>query len=340
MKGFHLNESLSYPVLFIFILFNGTCFSAKNDKAAQVLHYKFERNGNSEYHYQFETSNGITRNESGEASPSIHDANSNAALVKGSFSYTGADGVVYTVKYVADEAGFHPEGEHLRIPPFTPWIPGQPIDDGQYKEDRSGDYKQDDSGKFRPEDNERPGQEEKNFISGERILDTFRSTTPSVTQKYLPTSTPKYISGENILDTFLEPKKIYSPVTPEYLPSTPSTYVSGENILDAFRQSNRPTPQYLPSSPSPRGFFTTENPLDNDIIKKAYFNKPTPHPDILLHSTPNDLPANAGFNNKLFEAAGSQTKSRLVRLPQGKRNTRSFQYTDINPELRRLAGLI
>lgn len=35
--------------------------------------------------------------------------------MKGSFAYTAADGVVYTVNYVADEAGFHPEGDHLRV---------------------------------------------------------------------------------------------------------------------------------------------------------------------------------------------------------------------------------
>lgn len=44
------------------------------------------------------------------------------ALVKGSYSYTGDDGVVYSVRYTADDNGFHPEGDHIKVPPFVPWL--------------------------------------------------------------------------------------------------------------------------------------------------------------------------------------------------------------------------
>lgn len=40
--------------------------------------------------------------------------------VSGSFSYTGPDGVQYSVRYTADENGFHPEGDHLPTPPPIP----------------------------------------------------------------------------------------------------------------------------------------------------------------------------------------------------------------------------
>lgn len=40
--------------------------------------------------------------------------------VSGSFSYTGPDGVQYSVRYTADENGFHPEGAHLPTPPPIP----------------------------------------------------------------------------------------------------------------------------------------------------------------------------------------------------------------------------
>lgn len=38
----------------------------------------------------------------------------NEALeVRGSFSYLGDDGVVYTVNYIANENGYQPQGAHL-----------------------------------------------------------------------------------------------------------------------------------------------------------------------------------------------------------------------------------
>ncbi|XP_066253465.1 uncharacterized protein [Euwallacea similis] len=324
----------SKALYFVISWFLSSCWGAAEDGKAKVLQYEFLWSAPSEYKYSYETSNGIQRNETGEDIPSIHDANRAAALVKGSYSYTGADGVLYTVNYVADEAGFHPEGAHLNIPPFTPWIPGQPVDDGQYKEDHSGAYKPDNSGKYGTDTEVRPPfrPNEENFISGERILDTFRSTPTaptSVTQKYLPSSTPKYTSGENILDTFLTADKLSEAVTPKYLPSSssPPSYTSGENILDAFRRSDRPTEQYLPSTPSSSRRFATETPLDNDIIKKAFFNKPTPHPDILLHSTPKDKPTILGLPKFLEEATenmhrfATRVKSKDSKISRGFRHS-------------------
>lgn len=40
--------------------------------------------------------------------------------VSGSFSYTGPDGVQYSITYTADENGFHPQGAHLPTPPPIP----------------------------------------------------------------------------------------------------------------------------------------------------------------------------------------------------------------------------
>lgn len=40
--------------------------------------------------------------------------------VSGIYSYTGPDGVVYTVAYTADENGFVAKGDHLPTPPPIP----------------------------------------------------------------------------------------------------------------------------------------------------------------------------------------------------------------------------
>lgn len=37
--------------------------------------------------------------------------------MQGSYSYTGPDGVVYTITYIADENGYRAEGAHIPTPP-------------------------------------------------------------------------------------------------------------------------------------------------------------------------------------------------------------------------------
>ncbi|RLU27612.1 hypothetical protein DMN91_001416 [Ooceraea biroi] len=68
--------------------------------------------GLGEYQFGYELSNGETRQ---EAAQLVNAGQENASLaVRGSFSWVDpATNVRYTVNYVADENGFHPEGEHL-----------------------------------------------------------------------------------------------------------------------------------------------------------------------------------------------------------------------------------
>lgn len=65
--------------------------------------------------YRFETSNGISQQEQGQLTNA--GSENEAIAVRGSFSYTGADGVVYSVTYIADENGFQPQGAHLPVGP-------------------------------------------------------------------------------------------------------------------------------------------------------------------------------------------------------------------------------
>lgn len=62
------------------------------------------------YFFRYETSNGISQQESGQLQNAGQENESIA--VRGQFSYT-LDGVTYTVTYIADDQGFRPEGAHL-----------------------------------------------------------------------------------------------------------------------------------------------------------------------------------------------------------------------------------
>ncbi|EDS39384.1 conserved hypothetical protein [Culex quinquefasciatus] len=77
---------------------------AADDGAATIVKQTQEVNPDGSFSYAFETSNGI------RASASSPDG---GATISGEYSWTGPDGVTYTVRYVADETGFHPEGAHI-----------------------------------------------------------------------------------------------------------------------------------------------------------------------------------------------------------------------------------
>ncbi|XP_053614832.1 collagen, type I, alpha 1a-like [Plodia interpunctella] len=86
---------------------------AAADRNAEILRYENENDGNT-FAYSFETSNGISAEESGVAT--------NGVQAQGGFSYTGDDGEVYKVTYTADENGYQPSGDHL---PTSPPIPDE-----------------------------------------------------------------------------------------------------------------------------------------------------------------------------------------------------------------------
>lgn len=66
-------------------------------------------------HFSFETSDGVSKSETGEVKNAGTDEEFIA--VRGTISWTDNDGQVFTLNYVADDTGFHPEGAHLPVAP-------------------------------------------------------------------------------------------------------------------------------------------------------------------------------------------------------------------------------
>ncbi|XP_026752388.2 pupal cuticle protein 20-like [Galleria mellonella] len=81
---------------------------------------KFENvnNGDGNYHFSYETGNGIEAHESG--APRAPGPEGPAVTAEGGFSYRAPDGQQISLTYTADENGFHPVGPHLPTPPPIP----------------------------------------------------------------------------------------------------------------------------------------------------------------------------------------------------------------------------
>lgn len=83
-----------------------------------ILSQTQEINGDGSFSSQFETANGIS--EQVEGSVKKIDDKTEIQVIKGSFSWTDADGVVRKLSYVADENGYQPQADFL---PTTPAVP-------------------------------------------------------------------------------------------------------------------------------------------------------------------------------------------------------------------------
>ncbi|XP_013110223.1 larval cuticle protein 65Ag1-like [Stomoxys calcitrans] len=71
--------------------------------------------GPESFQYAYATSDGTN----GEAQGKLKkfNAEDEAIVVRGSYSYVGDDGQTYSIQYTADENGFQPQGAHLPVAP-------------------------------------------------------------------------------------------------------------------------------------------------------------------------------------------------------------------------------
>ncbi|XP_011212865.1 endocuticle structural protein SgAbd-6 [Bactrocera dorsalis] len=82
-----------------------------SDDDVQIVNYSNDNVGANGYNFAFETSDGVSRKETATVK------HAGAISVEGTVSWTGPDGVQYTLNYVADEHGFQAQGTHLPVGP-------------------------------------------------------------------------------------------------------------------------------------------------------------------------------------------------------------------------------
>lgn len=94
---------------------------------ASILEYTVADDGVGNFNYAYKTSDGISESAQGnlkevlipkydDKGQRVGDERAMGLVQQGSYSYTGDDGRVYTVNWVADEEGFKPSGDHIPKP--------------------------------------------------------------------------------------------------------------------------------------------------------------------------------------------------------------------------------
>lgn len=239
------------------------------------------------YFCRYETDNGIQAHET-----SVQ--NGNDKVVRGSYSYVGPDGLVYTVNYVADKYGYRAYGAHL------PTQPDAVINQVQRIASSPSTI---DPYIVQTNPNIRPGviQVSPDFtyssttiappivrttlISPPEQIITY-STTPSPYRKGLYDTPLPEITYSSTPSPILEPNIIIPSNTMQpplqYIPSisTPVTrfpYISATNVnLEEFIYSSTPRPSYNQPLPSSSQSTYTDY-SDNDTV---YI---TPPPKTYIH---------------------------------------------------------
>ncbi|GBP89586.1 Endocuticle structural glycoprotein SgAbd-2 [Eumeta japonica] len=76
-------------------------------------------NADGSYSWSYETGNGIAAEEQGYVK-NLGVPDQEIQTAQGQYQYTAPDGTPIHLKYIADENGFQPQGDHLPTPPPIP----------------------------------------------------------------------------------------------------------------------------------------------------------------------------------------------------------------------------
>ncbi|RZC42799.1 flexible cuticle protein 12, partial [Asbolus verrucosus] len=101
-------DGVTYTVIVLAALLAVALARPQNkDGEAYIVRSENNNIGVGGYNFNYETSNGVSHDESAELRNEGREDESIA--VRGQYSFVGPDGVTYTVTYIADENGFQPQ---------------------------------------------------------------------------------------------------------------------------------------------------------------------------------------------------------------------------------------
>ncbi|CAH2230464.1 jg27417 [Pararge aegeria aegeria] len=98
-------------IVFALIVAAAVAAPANPESDAVVVKQALDNIGVNGYGYEYETSNGIKLQETGQLTEL--GTENEGIVVRGQYSYVGDDGLTYSVDYTADKNGFVAVGAHI-----------------------------------------------------------------------------------------------------------------------------------------------------------------------------------------------------------------------------------
>ncbi|KAG5867887.1 hypothetical protein JTB14_028402 [Gonioctena quinquepunctata] len=87
-----------------------------------IVDQSAETNPDGSFQYRYETGNGIKVEEKGYLKDG-KNASEKIQVIEGTLTYTDNNGEVINLKYIADENGFQPTGDHIPQAPAAQSVP-------------------------------------------------------------------------------------------------------------------------------------------------------------------------------------------------------------------------